>query len=158
MGKKYCIEFNFDLSMEALDDYYPGGRENRRAAYDEIGRFLHKKNFIHVLKSTYSSLLPYSNGDIEKLINEFFNTITWAEKCMQGCRISFVNELVIDALQVRQSTREWAENDELSPSFEPDQDLDFKIQYCRNKIKEHQKTVKTYEKLLHKLETSRDQL
>lgn len=96
----YRIEVNFDLSMKLLDKYYPGGRANRKAAYNEISTYFKEKGFTHPLFSGYQSESFYTDSSISEFINDFFDTIKWAEKCMKECHITIVENEIIDALQL----------------------------------------------------------
>ncbi len=109
--EKFRIEINFDLFMDGLDQFYPGGRKNRRSAYREIKKYLMKKGFFHPLFSGYLSKKMYNDSEINRFINDFFDVIPWAENCMKACHITVVRDEIIDALFIRRIYKEMSELD-----------------------------------------------
>lgn len=147
------IEFSFDLSMDLLDKYFNGGRENRGEAYAEIGAYFAKLDFEHPMYSVYMSNNLYSYNDIVNLINDFFDSILWAENCMSECHVSLVNEQIVDVLKVRKITKSLKRDDEIDLSFlyGKQNTLEDRINYCKQKIYFHNQKAQQYKTIIEDL-------
>ena len=153
----FKIEFNYDLSMQLMDKYFPGGSANRKAAYDEIGRYFHKMGYKHVLYSTYASNVVYQEKDIPFLVNHFFDSIKWAENCMKNCHITIINDSIIDALEMRNDIKDLKRESliDYSIKFNSNTKLDDKIKYYKQKIDKHKQLIKECEEQIIELEKLR---
>ena len=94
------VVISFDLSMELLDCYFEGGRENRAKAYQKIKRFLISQGYEALDDSDYKNNEDSLNVAIEKL-KSFSNTEKWFPLCIKKVIVS-PNSLYCDFTDIIQ--------------------------------------------------------
>ena len=78
-GKQYKA-FNFDLSVRALQENYPG--TNYRQAYQDIRQFLEDNGFEHRQGSGYRSINEMSDIEVTLLVVRLGRSFPWLGKCV----------------------------------------------------------------------------
>lgn len=86
MDESYGVVVSFDLSMDMLDKYYPGGRANRARAYGAIRSFLKSHGYEHLRDSDYKNNDDTMQGCYDKIL-VFNENNKWFSLC--------VNKLII---------------------------------------------------------------
>ncbi len=79
-GKQYKA-FNFDLSVRALQENYPG--TNYRQAYQDIRQFLEDNGFEHRQGSGYRSINEMSDIEVTLLVVRLGRSFPWLGKCVK---------------------------------------------------------------------------
>lgn len=136
-----------------MDLYFPGGRENRKAAYNKIESYLSDHGFSHPLKSGYLSEKLYDDSEVIRFIVQFFQSEPWLEKCMSKCHITIVKDDLIDALAIFQAAKEYVldEMKDLSLISERKPSLDEQIRKLEEKRNIHLQKAEGYNKEIQKL-------
>lgn len=82
---------NFDLSTEALQNYYP--KADWYNAYYDVRSYFLKKCFEHIQGSGYHSEKPMSEAKAMAVIYQMTKELPWLNCCVSICTISDVPEL-----------------------------------------------------------------
>ena len=88
---------NFDLSVEALEKYYP--KKHYRQAWRDIGRFLKNNGFKHVQYSGYLSKEPLSRIKCERIFRKLCETEPWLPKCAESFTMTKADVNAMDLMK-----------------------------------------------------------
>jgi virulence-associated protein VapD len=75
---KYIWAYNFDLSIEKLNEHYP---HSQNYAWEQIKNFMIDNGFEHRQKSGYLSKIKMGKKRVDNLTQDFQKTFPWFEKC-----------------------------------------------------------------------------
>ncbi|STQ83964.1 VapD [Helicobacter fennelliae] len=101
MNEKKLKSTAFDLDTKALQEYYP--KNDWHNAYNDIGSFLAKYDFMRMQGSVYDSTTKFSDDELGDLIEKMGRQLTWLPHCVKSIR-GYDQPVMIDyTLQLKDS-------------------------------------------------------
>ena len=96
MSEKKLKSIAFDLDTKALQEYYP--KDDWRSAYNDMGNFLNKHDFVRMQGSVYDSTTKFSDDELGVLVLKMSDTLTWLPHCVKSIR-GYDQPVMIDYTQ-----------------------------------------------------------
>lgn len=97
---------NFDLSVEMLEDYYPG--EDYHQAWKDIKEFMLENGFEHSQYSGYVSKTCLNSSEISALTINMSRNLPWLKYCVERIDVTSVSKQY-SLKELLQNTEEWNE-------------------------------------------------
>lgn len=86
----------FDLDTKALQEHYT--ESDWHNAYNDIGSFLAKYDFMRMQGSVYDSTTKFSDDELGDLIEKMGRQLTWLSHCVKSIR-GYDQPMMIDYTQ-----------------------------------------------------------
>ncbi len=142
---------HFDLSTDALKQYYP--KDNHTRAYKDIESFLTKNGFIHIQGSGYETEKPTSRTQIDRLVKKMVFENPWIAYCVKDCRVTDIgrSHILTKDIEKYKDPKAVAISSDMMilkksiPSVKDTSDIKAKIEaYRKSKVRQEDSQVKTH--------------